>query len=110
MQDIAIESLRSLSGRLIGLGLMHSLWISLCAASAVALGFQLRPYLSHQSCYRILVTALLLVAAAPILVTALERACASRGLGTALKRAFPSAKLPGDIKSHPKLVASRFVP
>jgi beta-lactamase regulating signal transducer with metallopeptidase domain len=87
MQDIAIESLRSLSGRLIGLGLMHSLWISLCAASAVALGFQLRPYLSHQSRYRILVTALLLVAAAPILVTALDRACASRGLGTALTTA-----------------------
>ncbi len=87
MQDIAIESLRSLSGRLIGLGLMHSLWISLCAASAVVMGFQLRPYLSHQSRYRILVIALLLVAAAPILVTALDRACASRGLGTALTTA-----------------------
>jgi beta-lactamase regulating signal transducer with metallopeptidase domain len=87
MQDIAIESLRSLSGRLIGLGLMHSLWISLCAASAVVMGFQLRPYLSHQSRYRILVTALLLVAAAPIFVTTLDRACASRGLGTALTTA-----------------------
>jgi beta-lactamase regulating signal transducer with metallopeptidase domain len=87
MQAIAIESLQSLSGRLIGLGLLHSLWISLCAASAVALWFQLRPYLSHQSRHRILVTALLLVAAAPIFVTALASALASPRSGNALTSA-----------------------
>jgi hypothetical protein len=59
MQAIAIESFQSLSARLIGLGLLHGLWISLGVASAVALGFQLRPYLSHQARHRVLVIALL---------------------------------------------------
>ena len=85
MQAIAIESLQSLSARLIGLGILHGLWISLCAASAVALRFQLRPNLSHQARHRILVIALLLVAAAPIVVTPLHRAFASRRCGNALE-------------------------
>jgi hypothetical protein len=84
MQAIAIESLQSLIGRLIGLGLMHGLWISLCIASAVALWFQIRPRLSHQSRHRILVIALLLVAAAPIVVAGLHHFIASRRMSNAM--------------------------
>jgi beta-lactamase regulating signal transducer with metallopeptidase domain len=84
MQAIAIESLQGLIGRLIGLGLMHGLWISVCTASAVALWFQIRPRLLHQSRHRILVIAFLLVAAAPIVVTGLHRAIASRRMSNAM--------------------------
>jgi beta-lactamase regulating signal transducer with metallopeptidase domain len=81
MQAIAIESFQSLSARLIGLGLLHGLWISLGVASAVALGFQLRPHLSHQGRHCVLVVALLLVTAAPIVVTRLQIAFSSRRAG-----------------------------
>jgi beta-lactamase regulating signal transducer with metallopeptidase domain len=81
MQAIAIESFQSLSARLIGLGLLHGVWISLGVASAVALGFQLRPHPSHQGRHCVLVVALLLVTAAPIVVTRLQIAFSSRRAG-----------------------------
>jgi beta-lactamase regulating signal transducer with metallopeptidase domain len=87
MQAIAIESFQSLSARLIGLGLMHGLWISLGVASVVALGFQLRPHLSHRARHRVLVIALLLVTAAPIVVTRLQIAFSSRRAGNEVSSA-----------------------
>src|ERR1700722_7553248 len=81
MQAIAIESFQSLSARLIGLGLLHGLWISVGVASAVGLAFQLRPDVSHQARHRVLVIALLLVTAAPIVVTRLQIAFSSRRAG-----------------------------
>ena len=83
MQAIAIEALQSLSGRLIVLGLLHSLWISLCTASAVALWFQVRPRLSHRVRYRVLAIAFLFVATVPIVFTALHHALLIRHAGIA---------------------------
>ncbi len=77
MQAVALETLQGLSGRLVGLGLLHSLWISLAVASLVALVFQSCPRLSHQARYLILLAALSLVAIGPIVAVPLHQALAS---------------------------------
>jgi beta-lactamase regulating signal transducer with metallopeptidase domain len=78
MQAIAFESLQSLTGRLIGLSLLHSLWISLGVASAVAFACQMWPRMSHRSRYKISIISLLLVAALPIVIAPLHHEVASR--------------------------------
>jgi beta-lactamase regulating signal transducer with metallopeptidase domain len=66
------------SGRLVCLGLLHSLWIGLFVASVVALAFQVRPSLSHESRHWVVLAALLLVATGPVVATLLHYNVASR--------------------------------
>jgi beta-lactamase regulating signal transducer with metallopeptidase domain len=77
MQTIGFEAFQGVSGRLVGLGLLHSLWIGLFVASVVALALQVRPRLSHQARYRILLAAFLVVATGPFGATFLHRSLAS---------------------------------
>ena len=77
MQAIGFEAFQGVTGRLVGLGLLHSLWIGLLVASLVALALQIRPRLSHQTRHRILLAALLLVATGPVLATLLHSSLAS---------------------------------
>jgi beta-lactamase regulating signal transducer with metallopeptidase domain len=72
MQAIGFEAFQGVSGRLVGVGLIHSLWIGLLVASVVALALDVRPRLSHQSRYMMVLVALVLVAIAPFVVTPLH--------------------------------------
>jgi hypothetical protein len=47
MQPLSRAAFQALSGRMLELGLLHSLWIGLVTASLVALAFQAVPRLSH---------------------------------------------------------------
>jgi hypothetical protein len=78
MQAIGFEAFQGVSGRLVGLGLLHSLWIGLFVASVVALALQAFPRLSHQARHFILLAALLLVATGPVVATLLHHTLASR--------------------------------
>jgi hypothetical protein len=61
MHAILFEAFEGLSGRLIGLGLLHSLWVGLCVAALLSLAFQICPNLSHQARYLMLVFAFFLI-------------------------------------------------
>ena len=78
MQTISFEAFQGVSGRLVCLGLLHSLWIGLFVASVVALAFQVRPSLSHESRHWVVLAALLLVATGPVVATLLHYNVASR--------------------------------
>jgi hypothetical protein len=54
------------AGRLLWLVPLHSLWLGLFVASAVAVAFRARSRLSHAPRHAVLVMATLLVAAGPI--------------------------------------------
>jgi hypothetical protein len=72
MQAIGFEAFQGVSGRLVGLGLLHGLWFGLFAASLVALAFQMFPRLSHDARHHILLLVLLLVAVAPFFITSVQ--------------------------------------
>src|SRR5215472_11052397 len=78
MPGFAVEALHGLTGRLVWLGLLNSLWIGLFVASLVALVFHAGPRLTHQLRHAVLVIALLLVALGPVGVTVLQQVGASR--------------------------------
>jgi beta-lactamase regulating signal transducer with metallopeptidase domain len=78
MQTIGFKAFQGVSGRLVGLGLLHSLWMGLFVASVVALALQAFSRLSHQTRHFILLMALFLVATAPVVATLLHHALASR--------------------------------
>ena len=98
MQAFALEAFEGLSGRLIGLGLLHGLWIGLVAASLVALAFQVCPRLTHQARHRILLVALLLVVIGPLVATPLHHALSSRPMKTA-QASEPIIMVPGTSES-----------
>ena len=78
MQFIGFEAFQGVSGRLVGLGMIHSLWIGLLVAAVVELALQVRSRLSHEARHRILLAALLLVATGPVAATLLQRNLAAR--------------------------------
>jgi beta-lactamase regulating signal transducer with metallopeptidase domain len=73
MPTISLEAFEGLGGRLVGLGLVHSIWLGLLVASLVALAFQVRPEMSHTSRHRILLLALFLNAVGPVVATFVHR-------------------------------------
>jgi beta-lactamase regulating signal transducer with metallopeptidase domain len=69
MPALALEAIQGISGRLLWLSLLHSLWLGLILAALVALVFQVRWTLTHRARHAILLTALCLVAAGPPALT-----------------------------------------
>jgi hypothetical protein len=77
MQAFALETLQGLSGQVVGLGLMHGLWISIIVASLVDLTLQVCPRLSHPDRHQVFLVALVLIAIGPVLATSLNCALSS---------------------------------
>ena len=65
MQAFAIESFQDMSTRWIWSALLHSVWISLFAASTAALIIQAAARLSHRARHAILLGAMALVIVGP---------------------------------------------
>ena len=65
MPSLALEAFASVTGRLIWLALLHSLWIGLFVA-AIAWVFQFGQRLSHQARHTISLAALVVVAVGPV--------------------------------------------
>ncbi len=76
MPTSALEAFGGLTGRLIGLGLIHSLWIGLLIAAGVALIFQMAPQMTHRVRHATLIVAMLVAATGPIaMATAQHLTC-----------------------------------
>jgi hypothetical protein len=78
MPAFAPEAFDGLIGRLLWLALVHSLWIGLLTASAVALIFQFASRLSHRARHAILAVAMLVVAWGPGAVAIVQHLAFSR--------------------------------
>lgn len=74
-----LEALGGVIGRLVWLGLLHSLWLGLAAAASVALVLRVRPSLSHRLRHATLLASLVVVALGPPAVTALQHLAAAPG-------------------------------
>jgi len=72
VQALANEASYGLSGGLLWVGLLHSLWLGLASAAFVALLFQVRRPLSHASRHATLLAALSLVTLGPPAFTAIQ--------------------------------------
>lgn len=72
MQTLATEAFQRVSGSLIWIGLLHSLWLGLVMAALVALVFQICRTLSHQTRHAILLAALGVVAFSPFVLTVVQ--------------------------------------
>jgi hypothetical protein len=66
MPTSALEAFGGLTGRLVWLGLLHSVWIGLLVGSGVALIFQIGPRITHGARHAILLVAMLIASAGPI--------------------------------------------
>jgi beta-lactamase regulating signal transducer with metallopeptidase domain len=77
MSPISLEALEGLIGRLFTLGLIHSLWIGLLAASFASIVFQTWPRLSHRARHRLLWGSIGWVVCGPILAVVIQRNAAS---------------------------------
>jgi bla regulator protein blaR1 len=78
MRSFALEALGAIAGRLIWLGLVHSIWIGLLSAAVVALILQSVHRLSHRARHTIFLLAMVGVAAGPVAVTFLQQWLSSR--------------------------------
>ncbi len=65
MPTFAAQAFGGLIGRLVWLGLLHSLWIGLVVASGTALILRFGSRLSHQARHAILAVAMIVVASGP---------------------------------------------
>jgi beta-lactamase regulating signal transducer with metallopeptidase domain len=84
MRTFPLEALGELTGRLIWLGLIHSVWIGLIVAAGVAVMFQLGPRWSHRARHAFLVLAMAGVALGPVAVALLLQALSAQGPRIAL--------------------------
>jgi hypothetical protein len=90
MPTFAPEAFGGLTGRLVWLSLIHSLWIGLLAASVVALILQSAPRLSHRTRHAILAAAMLVAAVGPIALALWQHLGPSRAPGIAATGMLPT--------------------
>jgi beta-lactamase regulating signal transducer with metallopeptidase domain len=81
MPTSAAEAFGGLTGRLVWLGLLHSLWIGLVVASGMALILRLGSRLSHRARYAILAVAMVVVASGPGAVVVAQYVASCRAVG-----------------------------
>ena len=103
MQALATEAIQGLSGGLVWLGLLHSLWLGLVTAALVALVFQTRWALSHRSRHATLLVALGVVAFSPVVLTAVQYLTAGqRSEDVSVSAATAAVILPGQSTTRPR--------
>ncbi|SIO67491.1 BlaR1 peptidase M56 [Singulisphaera sp. GP187] len=103
MQALATEAIQGLSGGLVWLGLLHSLWFGLLTAALVALLFQTCRAISHKTRHATLLAALCLVAFSPLVLTTIHYfSITQRSKANAVSVATAAEIVPGHSTIQPR--------